>query len=375
MIVELKKVNEKIWNAALSKAESEGTIFQSTYWAKYLQKTFGDRPIYIVSLDNNGNIEGLLLAIESCYAKHSALTLCGKRGLLFGKLYKQAISPVFHKMVPSIVWENGPIILSQSSVKNPSHKKVLYRKIVEKIVDEAQKRNCYKIKFARPTFFNDNTEIFSSLGFRKKRMGNILVDLDQPLEDLWKRIENKTRRLIRRATDKNDEIAEVSKIDELREFYDIHLQTSKRANTKTYPFSHFGSLWNHFSPLNKAVVFIARFRDEPLGALILLMHNKIIHIYAGGDSDYARSHKMQATRVLLWHIMKWAHERGFKYFDLAGVELYKIDAGYKKALGIYRFKSKWGGKLVEYHDYEKLIQEKDLIKLLNRFLTDPVMHI
>ena len=79
MIVEFDKVNEETWNEALSEAEPMGTIFQSTHWANYHKKTFGDRLIYIASLDKKGKIDGLLLAIESCYAKHSVFTLLGKR--------------------------------------------------------------------------------------------------------------------------------------------------------------------------------------------------------------------------------------------------------------------------------------------------------
>lgn len=374
MIVEFEKANEKTWNSALSDAEPKGTIFQSTYWAEYLKKTFGDHPIYIAFLDKKGSIEGLLLAIESCYAKYSILTLCGKRGLLFSKLYKHAISPLFHKMSPFIFWENGPVILSQSSEEKTRHKAVLYRKMVEKIVDGAQERNCYEIKFARPAFFDDNSEVFSSLGFQNRRMGTILVNLDQSLEVLWKQVEKDARRTVRRGVEQGVEVTKASKFEELREFYDLNVQSSKRAKTKVYPFSHFASLWSHFSPLDKTVVFVAHVKDKPVAAALYLMHNETIHIFALGDSHYARSNRIYGNEVLMWQVIKWAHERGFKYFDHSGVELYKVDAGDEKARNIFRFKLKWGGQLVEYHDYKSHLQEKKLVKSLNRFLADPVIH-
>jgi len=334
-------------------------------------KTYGDRPIYVASLGKKGNIQGLLLAIESCYAKHPALTSIGTRGLLFGKLYKHTISPLFQKMLPFIFWENGPVILSQSPGKKSSFPKKLYQKLVKKIVEKAQKRDCYEIKFARPPFFDDHDGIFTSLGFQARKMGTILVNLDQPVEVLWKRINKHARRNIKKM-EQNVEFVRVSKLGELKEFYDMHVESSQRAKVKIYPFSYFTSLWNHFAPHNKIVGFIARLKNKPIGALICLMHNKTIHEYVVADSDYARSNRIYANDILKWHIIKWAHERGFKYFDLRGVELYKIDAGDEKARNIYRFKSKWGGQLVEFHDYEKTLQSRKLTKLLGHFLSDSI---
>ena len=372
MIVELKEVNEKTWNTALIEAETKGTIFQSTYWAEYLRKTYGDRPIYIASLDNKGNIKGLLLAIESCYAKHPALTLLGKRGLLFGKLYKHAISPVFHKMLPFIFWEHGPIILTQSPrlMEKSSGNDVLFREIVEKIVEKAQEKNCYEIKLARSAFLDDHSEIFSSLSFWKRRMGTILVNLEQPLDTMWSRIDASAKKNIKKLQG-DVEIMKVSSRSELNEFYKMHVQTSERAQIKTFPYSYFTSLWDHFSKYGMIAVFVAKSRDEPLAGSLSLIFNNTTHVFTLADSNYARSKRLYAGDVLMWHIMKWGHEKGLKHQDLSGVELYKIDAGQKRAQGIYRFKSKWGGQLIEYTDYGKVFPRKRrLINLLSKHFSD-----
>lgn len=376
MIVEHEEINERIWNEAISEAGPNGTIFQSTYWAGYMKKTFGDRPLYFASLDKKGNIQGLLLAIESCYAKHSSLTLLGARGRVFRALYKSALSPAFHRVLPFIFWQNGPLVLPSFSDQKIARRKTLYRKIIQRVVEEASRRNCYEIKIARPPFFDDQSIIYSSLGFQKKRMGTLLVKLDQPIDLIWGGVERETRRRIRRTMEKSVEFRKVGKLEELEEFYDVCVQKSERTETKTYPFSYYANLWEFFSPRNKIVAFTLSLKDKPLGIMTFLMHNKIIHIHSGGDSDYARSNKIEATRALIWHMVEWAHQIGFKYFDLAGVELYKMDAGYKKALNICAFKSKWGGQLIEYYDYERKLQERELARrartFLNHFMADSV---
>lgn len=374
MIIRMDKVNEKTWNESLSQAELGGTIFQSTHWAEYLRKTYGDSPNWFVSMDKKGVTQGLLVAMESCYAKHSSLNSSGKRGLIFGRLYKSALSPFFGNLLSSIYWENGPVIISPYSDNRPSAKSALYKEFLEKVLERCRERNCYAIKFARPTFIDDQPELFSTLGFSMRRMGTLLVDLSPSLDELWGQVEKDARRTVRRGLEQGVEITRAANLDELKEFYNLNIQASRRAQTKIYPFSHFSSLWNHFLPLNKIVVFIARVRDRAEAAALYLMHNKIIHIFALGDSEHARINKIYANEVLMWHIIKWAREQGFKYFDHSGVELHRVDAGDEKARSIYRFKMKWGGRLMEYHDYEQVLRMQSLITLLNRLMSDSIFH-
>ena len=167
------------------------------------------------------------------------------------------------------------------------------------------------------------------------------------------------------------EIIKVSKRNELEEFYKMHVEISMRARTGTLPFSYFTSLWNHFSKTDMIIGFIARMRDNLIGGSLSIMFNDMIHEIALADSNYARSMRLYSGDLLKWHTMKWGHERGFRYFDLSGVELHKVDAGDKKARNIYRYKSKWGGQLVEFNDYGKFFPRKRrIVSLLDRYFAD-----
>jgi lipid II:glycine glycyltransferase (peptidoglycan interpeptide bridge formation enzyme) len=236
------------------------------------------------------------------------------------------------------------------------------------VIRTARTRNFYAVKFARPSYFADPTELMSSLGFEKRRMGTILIDLEQSPDVLWQRIDRIARRNISKI-EPAVKIVEASKLVELQDFHHLHTQATKRLRIKTYPFSHFASLWKSFFNIGKIVAFTAFLKDRPIGASISLMHNGIVHEYAYADSDYARLNRIYAIDTLKWHIIKWAHDRNFKYFDLSGIEFYRIDAGTEKALNIYRYKSKWGGRIVEFHDYKKTFQVKNT-KLLDLFLEE-----
>ena len=367
MIVESSRVNERSWNDALKDSGNDGTIFQSTFWANYAREVIGDHPIYLLSTNKKGNINGLLLAIQSCYSRYPALNSRSMRGIMFGKLYETALGPIFDRVLPYVLWQNGPVVLQKSLLDNRSLEEI-YSDLIENMLNIAKARKAYAIKFARPSYFTDRAELMSSSGFEKRRMGTILVNVRQPIESLWRSIDRSARRNISKI-EQDVTVAEVTKLAELRDFYDLHVQSTKRLKIKTYPFSHVESLWNFFSPLGKIVAFTVFIKDKPIGASISLMHNDMIHEYAYADSDYARSNRIYVIDTLKWHIIKWAQDRNFRYFDLSGIEFYRIDAGDEKARNIFMFKSKWGGEVVEFHDYKRTFHVRGT-KLLSLFLEE-----
>jgi len=191
---------------------------------------------------------------------------------------------------------------------------------------------------------------------------------------LTKEATNEARRGVRRGKEDGVEAREISKLDELKEFYDVYVQGAEATRQKIYPFFYFLSLWKCFLHRNKMIIFNGYIKDRPIGSLMFLMHNEIIHIFAGGNSDHARSNYINVGDVLVWHAIEWAHKRNFRYFDFSGVQLFKIEGRDRKAYNIYRFKSKWGGRTVIYHDYEKLLQKNRLVSFLNHFMVDSTVH-
>jgi hypothetical protein len=368
MMIEIKNVSSKIWDETLKNAGPSGTIFQTTFWADYLKKAYGDRPIYLAYLDKKGAIIGQLLAVESCYGKHTALTQFGTKGRIIEKFYKYA-SKLLHNTFPFVFWEGGPVIIDQSSHIPSFKRKMVHQEIINRITEIAMSRGCYEVKFARPSYFDDPSDIFFSIGFEGKKMGTVLVDLERSEDELFKSIEKDCRRCIRRGIEQGIEASKISKVADLKQLYSLHVEHSKRSGIKIYPYSHFTSLWNHFYPIGKLAAFISYRRDEPLAGMLCLMHNRIVHAYRIGESNYARTAKLYANYVLWWHIIRWAHKQGFKYFDCMGVELYKINAGYQKALTIYRFKNKWGN-LIKFNDYNRTFYTSKVLRLLNHFMAD-----
>jgi hypothetical protein len=257
LIIVSETSNKYLWEQKLKTSGRNGTIFQSTYWAEYLNKEFRDQPIYIRYLDKKGNIQGLLLAFESCFGKHSSLTSMTKKGIIFKHFFNEELSNLLHILFPNIFWENGPIILLQDSVKE----RIIYKNMLEKIIKIAEVRNCYKIKFARPPFFQDYNSVYFGFGFNQKTMGTLLIDLKQTEKSIWKGMKREARRNIRRSLEKGLLIDKIEKRSRIIEFYNLNKNLNNMNGTKLYPISYFNSLWDYFSPLNKMRIYITYYLD------------------------------------------------------------------------------------------------------------------
>jgi len=176
------------------------------------------------------------------------------------------------------------------------------------------------------------------------------------------------------------EISELSNKKDIDIFYELYLEMVKRSKIGIYSFSFFKDLFENFYSLNYLKIFLAKYNDIPVGADIVLIFNNCITLYFTVDSNFARENKIYVGDFVKWHIIKWGHENGYEYFDLNGVEIYKINKGYKKALSIYRYKSKWGGSLVTYKDYEKIlynnyIKRKQLLFNLSRIIGNSNLNL
>lgn len=79
------------------------------------------------------------------------------------------------------------------------------------------------------------------------------------------------------------------------------------------------------------------------------------------QGDRAERDRLPAVYLLHWEIIRWAIERGARWYDLGGVD--PDPAPKSKAAGIRFFKERWGGS---YHEYVTF--ERDFDRPLGRML-------
>lgn len=165
----------------------------------------------------------------------------------------------------------------------------------------------------------------------------VILSLEKNEEELLKNMHHKTRYNIRVAQKHN---ISVNESNDVKIFWGLIKKTSQHDKFYTHPKDYYEKLLNYFGRDKEISVklFIAHYNNKPVAAVVILFYGDIGY-YLHGASDY-NYRKFMAPYLLHWHIISYLKERGFKNYDLWGVNA-------KKWPGVTRFKLGWGGKLVE----------------------------
>lgn len=178
-----------------------------------------------------------------------------------------------------------------------------------------------------------------------------LLDITPDEETLMKNLHSKTRYNVRLAERKGVTIKEDCTKDDLKDFYQILMETCERDNFLVRPYSYFEELWDYLVEKGYAKLFMAEYEGKYIaGTLVFLFGHKAIYIY-GASSNAHRN--VMPNYLIQWTMIKWAKENGAKVYDFRGVpgNLTEDNPLY----GLYRFKKGFNG------DYVEFVGEYDLV--------------
>ncbi|MDO8551524.1 MAG: peptidoglycan bridge formation glycyltransferase FemA/FemB family protein [bacterium] len=172
-----------------------------------------------------------------------------------------------------------------------------------------------------------------------------LIDLTSPEEEILKRMHEKTRYNIRRAEKQEVKVREENSEESLETFLKFSEATQKRQGFYNHPSGYFRKQWQTLKPEKMIHLLVAYFQDTPLASLYLLHFKDTLYYVYGGSSDTYR--EKMPNQLLHWEAIKLGKRLGLKIYDLWGA--YKDSPETKDPwYGVYRFKSGFGGELVNY---------------------------
>lgn len=174
---------------------------------------------------------------------------------------------------------------------------------------------------------------------------NFLIDLDMPADDVWQNITKNGRKRLRNALNKGVTVETVQTQAQLDDWYTLLQMTYHRANIPLADKSLFQAVFDRLHPQKMAQFLLAKVDDTYAAASLEMPYKDIIYSwYAGFDMDYRR---YAPNDVLVWHILEWGANHGYRFYDFGG-------AGHPdEDYGVRDFKAKYGGALVEFgrHQY------------------------
>jgi lipid II:glycine glycyltransferase (peptidoglycan interpeptide bridge formation enzyme) len=134
-------------------------------------------------------------------------------------------------------------------------------------------------------------------------------------------------------------------------FMEILVETSRRGNFVIRPKSYYQKVYQLLAPRNAAAITLGYLDGKvTTAAITLAFGDKSWNMYSG-QSNVSRN--IYAFQALIWEQIKWAKERGARWFDFYGVPGH---IGEDHPLyGIYHFKKSFGG------DFYAFVGEKDLV--------------
>ena len=318
---QLQHINKTEWSDFVMN-HPNGNIFQLPGMYEVYTKTPKFSPVILIAKDTNNKIAGCLMAvIQRDY-----------NGLI-GKMTARSIV-----MGGPLAENNNSEILS-ILLKN-------YTEIVSKKAIYSQFRNLFDMS----NYFLP----FEKNGYRFDEHLDILIDLKKTKVELEEKLHKERVRNIAKAEKEGLTFKVLN--DELDIQHVITL-LKKTYNRVKVPFSYEKLFFNSRIMLDESVKFFGAFWEDRMiaGQVRLCYKDTVYAWYAGSDSDYFQK---RPNDFLLWNVILWSKENGYKVFDFGGAGKPTIP------YGVRDYKLKFGGELVNYGRYEK--EHKKLLMFLGR---------
>jgi lipid II:glycine glycyltransferase (peptidoglycan interpeptide bridge formation enzyme) len=186
---------------------------------------------------------------------------------------------------------------------------------------------------------SDYQPILASQGFEYEEHLNYLIDLDLPVQEVMQNIGSRTRKNIRRGLRRGDvTIQEVSQREGIADCYALLAQTYTQARVPLADRSLFEAAFDLLYPKGMVKFLLAQVEDAYAAVSVELLYKGVIYGWYGGmDREYSR---YLPNELLIWHILSWGAENGYRTYDFGGAG--KPNEDY----GVRDFKAKFGGELV-----------------------------
>jgi len=281
-----------------------GNFFQSTKAYHFFQSVENYEPILLVAQEGEEIIGSLLAVI----------------------IKEPGIKSYFSRRC--IVW-GGPLVKDDY----PDVVHGLLQKLNEMVSSKAiytEFRNLFDLSTFQKIFGENDFAFVERLNFIIN-----LINSDENFKKL-----NKTRRWeIRKSIKEGVSIFEANNLDEVRQFYLLLKNLYKRKVKR--PLPSFSFFKNFYLNPDLGKYFLLKFEGKIVGGTMCsIFKDRIYEWYECGlDKEYKN---IYPSSLATWAPIEYAAKNGLKYFDFMGAG--KPDDDY----GVREFKSKFGGKLVNY---------------------------
>ena len=306
----VQQLDERVWREFVD-SHPQGQIFHRPEMFQVFARAKGHRPTLWAAVDHDGQVLALVLPVQIALLNRllDALTT---RAVAYG----------------SVLCASGP--QGQEALARLLHS---YKHQVKRQPLFTELRNSSDLSAVQPTL-QDN-------GFIYEPHLNFLVDIGLPVDRVWSNIHKSARKNIKKALGKNQfEVENVDNPSQVAICYAMLQQTYTTAHIPLADVSLFEAAFDILQPRGMIKFLLGRVEDTYVAASVALLYKDIIYgWYRGFNRAYS---SYLPNDLMVWHILKWGAENGYRTFDFGGAGMPGEDYGPRK------FKAKFGGQLLEF---------------------------
>lgn len=300
-------IHEADWDARLL-ATTGYSFFHSSAWARVLIDSYGYKPVYITSFDNDGQF---LLSLPFMEVK-SVVT--GKRGvsLPFSDYCDPIISPAM-KMA----------------------------ELFQKLVALGKKSGWKYLEIrGRNDFLEEQRP--------SKKFYHHILQLSEKEEDILGKVRDSTRRNIEKAIKQGVKIRIGDSIEDMREYYHLHCKTRKLHGLPPQPIKFFNNIFKFILTKKLGIVVLARHHDKCIaGNIYFHLGKKAYYKYGASDRRYQQ---YRAANLVMWEGIKHYAQNSYESLCFGRTDL--------DDKGLMQYKNGWGAecRMIKYYKYDLLTE-------------------
>jgi hypothetical protein len=322
-----------------------GSIYQTKNYADIQEKCLDMKSEYLLAYKDSKLVGQLIVIYGPRFAKYL------NRGNM--KLFN-----FFLKHFKIYTFIEGPIILDKNS------KKEIYSAFLDHL--DLNKKKCFMARELSLPIGEEKEiyNLFYNKKFHADSWGTVIINVRQPVGNLWKNIGKKRRNLIRKGRKLNLIVKEIKEKKDYDLVVSIIREKAKRNNIFHYNEKYYQNFFKIFIKENMGKIWIVKKGRMPLATITTYLFGKNVIQSDVAHSDYCAENKIPATDFLEWHIIKWAHEKGYSTYDLSGI---RPESKEQKHISMKHYKTTWGGKEIYFPYFFKYYSKtkKVLLNTLN----------
>jgi hypothetical protein len=232
---------------------------------------------------------------------------------------------------------------------------------IRRVVRYAQQSNMVGIVF---NSFGTPGEcpVFDEFVFQKKKRWEFVLDINRPIDALWKKLHSKKRNLIRKAQKAGIEVNQGKDISDLLLYRQLALDTWKRKTSQGIQFpmvaeaSYFEKMHKSLIDKGLAKLYIASRNGKAVaGAVFVCFGQSAYYMLSSANQDGLRK---SGPDLILWSAITDFHNEGFTEFNFGGVSEDELAGQPLEKSGLFHFKNRFTPEIVPAYKATLIFQPR-----------------